>query len=159
MGISKTELGKCGTWLWAMRNPTCLKKRFGGGWEDEGEVAGGGGVSGAQVQAKEPGCALQAGICLCSPRTTCMGNLLKCWFLGSIPRPGTCTLSKHPKWIFPSSRQPDVVKGLWAEGNAMWSSVPINLVGRVTGRRQRSGGGGKEGINQPEAWSEGIQSD
>lgn len=65
----------------------------GGG--DVGEMAGGGGVRVAQLQAKESRLC-SAGWSLCFPRTTCMENLLKCWFLGSVPSPGICTSTNIP---------------------------------------------------------------
>lgn len=55
-------------------------------------------------------------------------------------------------------RQPDVVKGFWAEGNAAWYFVHVNLVGSVTGGGQRSEGEGEgEGRNQPDWLTDGIR--
>ena len=40
--------------------------------------------------------------------------------------------------------QPDVVKGFWADGNAEWYFVHVNLVARVHKSRQEEDRGQKE---------------
>lgn len=81
---------------------------------------------------------------------TCLESLLKCWLLGSSPSPGVRIFNKHPKWILRSSRQPVVVEGFWAEGNAEWHCV--HVIGWLGDREKIRGRGGRKSRNYKPIW-------